>query len=780
MQVSNTLKHISNYLVENGLEEPRQVQELQEELRNSKNLIKTMRTIVSMIQQGYDLNVLYSDVLKVIDTNNYELKILCNFYLKSTCSDKPACQLMCTQTFMKDFNEINDKIQRLAVHDAVVLCDDILIKNYVDDIKRMSSHDNPDIRAATAACISSFYLKNKKLFHDKLMAIHLKDLLNDRDMHVKIAALNAIAVIEEFEELFPVWDILKLAKKFNEKGKTSGLRAALDALKHKKLIDSSKELYLELLDSSDVCVFYLAASKLLTDDQINLPASSSLYNQIYESCLFFMRIRPEQFFNLLLFIFSFVNNVTIEISDFLVLRSDPVYIKELKIKILLKAMKNLAVEDGESIIKTIKREIKEIHEITSKMKLLDRTVLFEAFNLAKTIVYNAIYFDVFIDEAFKDFTNEMILEPILNFNPRNGISSKWRESISTFLNDLKEIHSPEIFIELVYRYSLKIPKIIFTLENEKYCKNLLKLYLGMREKGIITNQQCSNYIKNMHKKLPLNGFIKIVSRNFESIRSEQISIKLNFVKRSFESVSFTRSLQSNRDTSIIDQEYGQDQSYDLDETALDMKKPDRMNRKKQDKESEQYCHRSHNDGEDYTSNMISEQGSHSIEEKCGIKSTEERPGKEIANQSSDNIADESNSSDKAQHSNESCASADNKVCCSCSVAQSSIGYKTKKPLLNNRDSAISQQSLTAYQKPTFPIYVNTATFKGTIEIEGSSIILTVDILEKPQSMEWKIGSSVSKNVIRSEGKYTISCIPKNEKFFKIKIGKEEFAGEIII
>ena len=71
MQVGNTIKHISNYLSENPLEEPREIHELQAELRNSKTSIKAMKTIVSMIQLGHDVTGVYNDVLKIIDTSNY-------------------------------------------------------------------------------------------------------------------------------------------------------------------------------------------------------------------------------------------------------------------------------------------------------------------------------------------------------------------------------------------------------------------------------------------------------------------------------------------------------------------------------------------------------------------------------------------------------------------------------------------------------------------------------------------------------------------------------------
>ena len=160
MQVNTAIKQISNFLAENDLEEPRETADLQIELKSIKTSIKAMKTIISMIQQGYDMSDVYSDVLKIIDTNNYELKVLCSFYLKYVSVNKPACQIMCTQFLLKDFNEYNPKIQKLAVLDSTLLSDEILLKNYVEDIKKMCKHSSPDIRFATTFSIVNFYLKN--------------------------------------------------------------------------------------------------------------------------------------------------------------------------------------------------------------------------------------------------------------------------------------------------------------------------------------------------------------------------------------------------------------------------------------------------------------------------------------------------------------------------------------------------------------------------------------------------------------------------------------------
>ena len=121
MDCTNAIKKLSLKIFKQPLLPPNNIREIQEELRHSSTQIRAMKTIVSMIQDGYNMGVVCSDVLEIIDTKDAELKLLCNVYLRRNAADRPACQLMCTHTFLKDFNDRNWHIQRTAINDAVHL-----------------------------------------------------------------------------------------------------------------------------------------------------------------------------------------------------------------------------------------------------------------------------------------------------------------------------------------------------------------------------------------------------------------------------------------------------------------------------------------------------------------------------------------------------------------------------------------------------------------------------------------------------------------------------------
>lgn len=764
MQVSTTLKHITNYLVDSAIEEPRPVQELQAELKSSKTTVKAMRTIVSMIQQGYDLKALYSDVLKVIDTNNYELKILCIFYLKITCTDRPASQLMCVQAFLKDFNEINQKIQKLAISNSVILCDEILIKSYVEEIKKMSKHSNVEIRMETARCMALFYLKNKDFFKSEEMIKDLKDLLKDKDLQVKTAALNAISIIERHENYFDSKEILKIAKKMNDCSRITGLKAALNVLKYKRLTENSKEFYLTILNSSDICIFYLAASKLIEN--------GLFYKIIYDSSLFFMNSRPEQLYNLLIFIYSFVNKVEVDVNDFIIMKTDPDYIKELKIKIILSSLKN-----NES----------HVHSTSKASSLIVERFLRLAknnFKLQQFIVYHAISFNIYIEDLFKGYQNEKILKNVIDLE---WISKEYKESISAFLAKVKEVDNPLIFIGLASKYSEKIPKIIFKLESEETVKELLRFYIEMRDRGIITEQQCVNYIKNLQKKFPMNGIFKILLSNLTKlakIKSEEIYS--NFYirkgkKKAIEEVDFE--ILKSYETIILEPNGKAGQVDNVDSNVLDSS----------NKQIKGKAGTVVNTGKVTDARKIGDADSIVLSTDAIDNSS---TGATSATGTIGKVVKLGKVGDEVVLNNKQGISLNSLIKQSDSTISLEIKpslHQDSKPFLDDLSLAPSaakieldktKNEIDPVPSPvslpnsiSFPIYVNNSTLKGTINHNGNALILTVDILEKPQLMECQIGSFTSKNMIRSEGKYTISFIPKSGGDFTIKVGEEKFEGK---
>lgn len=867
MQVNTTIKQISNFLSENSIEEPREIRELQIELKNGKTSLKAMKTIVSMLQQGYDMSEIYSDVLKVVDSNNYHLKLLCSFYLKWICMNKPACQLMCTQSLLRDFNEINPKIQRLAILDSMILCDEILVKNYVEDLKRMCRHPNSEIRLATTRSLAYFYKKNVQLFKEEEMFLYLRELLKDKDQSVKIGALNALASIEKIENVVSNSEIFKIAKSSYDRGLNRVLKAALNVLKYKRLTDQSKDFYLNLLNSNDVCIFYLAASKLLENELF--------CQKIYESCLCFMGSRPEQHYNILNFILSFINKVEIDPSDFIIFHSEPLFIKKMKLKILFKSIskdilvnqetedvnygdifdhkpyssngnikssnKLIKPEDSISNIEESNEDYKESSE-SSKISIsedlqsesnqnesnlqpdnLNKNLALKIIKrefkntkeLSPFIIYYGIYYNVYLENVFNEFRTEAILSKIVDLN-QNLVSYQWKESISDFLSEIQELENPELFLTLIFKYSMKIPKIIFKYENRFDKKKLLHYYVEMRDRGVITDHQCYNYVKSLSKKYSIDGFTKLILLNLSNIKSgdiitEYYPMKIHEVDRvDFESnKGYDDTIISNASTCENIEKLEQLRNQN-NETVL---KPN--NRHNWDDRID--CEINSFNEDEITEEIIYQR----TEKLNNIEHTESKAiesldkfqnidNKKIGmvklhseyndqytdinlstdqNQLNENqkISNSIETSSISTKKNESKECLDNDTHSMTNFKQNEknseidslkLNSQDTKPNYYNQQNSKDEACKTSLDRKNsiFPIYVDTQSLKGLITMEHGSIVLTVDILEKSQSMESKIGSFVSKNTIRSEGKFTISTKPRFGNPFSIKIGDFKYEG----
>lgn len=481
MEISKTITQLSNLIIDQSIHQPRPLEELKRELSERTTQVKAMRTIVSMTQQNHDTSCLLSDVIKIIDTNNYELKVLCNYYFRIICLNRPACLLMCTNVFFKDFNDRNFKIQQLALIDSIELSDEILIRNYVKDVKRMVSHPRREIRMLACRCLSLFYLKNKPLYLEENLTKYLKVLLMDPDDSVRVSSLRAIAVIEYHEDIMSSEDVLKIANEFWECGNTNGLRCAIDILRHKKATSETKAFLLRTLKHSDISIFYLSASKIIED--------GLFYQEIYDQAVCFMDASTEQLQNLLTFLYSLIGKFTFRYTDFIIRNTDENSIRYLKLKILLRIY-NSSPDQEEYIKKCIFEET-------------DQEVLTGIFEFC---IKNQIFVDSFVS---RNDLVDIVLSGIYR-NLKIMENSRYRQIVEEFLYKVKRTSMPKIFIILASEFCSKIPEYIFKIDIGENCHLLIMFYLRMMNNGVINEHQCQNYLKYMKKKCPSVHRIDIV------------------------------------------------------------------------------------------------------------------------------------------------------------------------------------------------------------------------------------------------------------------------------
>lgn len=505
MEFGSRLMYISSLASDNSLKDPKSSHEIVKDLRDMNQQMQIMKTIISMIQKEYDLSYLNCEVIKIFDTYNKNLKLLCNTYLILTCSDKPATQLMCVHTFLKDFNDKNWKIQRLALNHAVHLSDEIIIKNYLKDIKTLSKNSLFEIKMACAKCLAVVFSKSKRLFLSENMIDSIKSLLKDRDDRIKITMLNSISSIESTENIIGTMELLQILKYFIYKNNKKGIRAILGVLKYKRLNNLTKDIYNSLKNSSDTCIIYFVYSKLIEND-------SSLKQEFYHKLRKFFNCSYEQRYNVFAFICNVVNEIQSQSTDFSIFSTDPEYIKFIKIEIMIKKYDDFCKNEIERLI-YMKSNILQIIEYSLK--------------------YNRYFNDIFKYVSIEDqdkclllfqkyFRSLMVLE-----NGSMVMSPVWTDSIAEFLQVIKcTIKQTQLFIELASKFSKTIPNIIFKFYTEKNSINLIKFYCTLMTRKVISKKQCINFLTELKKSIQCMPLTKLVINNLDNINPEDISTEM--------------------------------------------------------------------------------------------------------------------------------------------------------------------------------------------------------------------------------------------------------------
>ncbi|KAI5170063.1 hypothetical protein PAEPH01_1219 [Pancytospora epiphaga] len=517
MVSSIPIQRLNILAFDNGLMALSDIKTLQEDLKNPATQIQAMKTAVSMIQQGHDLSEISSDVLKIFDTSNPKLKLLCNVYLRRCCMNRPACQLMSTHIFLKDFNDRNWVIQRCAAEYAVELGDEVLIKSYVYDIKRMSMHDKPEIRRGIARTLRLFHQKNRPLFFEQGLENILRKLMTDTEECVSTTAFHTLSNIElskgdtndidSVDDASPVRilttdELVVALENAYEEVKIYKMRSILSVLKAKKLSTQHVPLLRKLSSSSDVAIFYLASKKLLEISQADL-------TYVFEQACGFMNMRNEQLYNLLLFIETLASKMEPNSFHFAIHNEDPDYIIEAKMRIMF-LMRNPLIEHH----------------------LKDQAVN-PKYNIQ--ILELCVHHDVVINnvlEYIKHNQLDILLKTLLKFDE---IPEKWKIKVSSYMKesiwvdndgrialvkdrnveaDIYRVHVEQekcnkcqtgvLALEVAGKYSTDVPEWIHDLEYGLYCNELIRFFLRLFNRGILDYNACLLKLKDIQTKVPLS------------------------------------------------------------------------------------------------------------------------------------------------------------------------------------------------------------------------------------------------------------------------------------
>ena len=226
------LLKLTQLLYNNKIRKPRFLDKIKTDLNNRFKHVDTMKKVLSMQQQGYDMSSLHNEVLKLFNTDDANLKMLVNYFIKTSFYLNQNNQILYVNSFLKDYKNRNLQIKKLAIEDSITLCNEFILRNYIQDIKLLFMSDDVEIKCVLYTNLVLFYIKNRELFLENQFDHLLLTGLEHPDRHVVIHTLKTLSILEKYENFVGIPKILDLLKRFIDKNDTESLMYGMKILMH--------------------------------------------------------------------------------------------------------------------------------------------------------------------------------------------------------------------------------------------------------------------------------------------------------------------------------------------------------------------------------------------------------------------------------------------------------------------------------------------------------------------------------------------------------------------
>lgn len=469
---------------------------------------KVLKAILSMHQQGIDVKHFHSEIIKASNTKDKTIKRLINFYLKNNFIDS-VNQLLYINSFQKDLVDTNEKIKSLAILDCVKMSDEIVIQNYVRNLKVILEKDTDGMKNVVLSVCAQIYLKNREMFlenrFDRLIIACLEN------KKTQLNALRTLSQIEMYENILEEVKTIDLVEKYLAEQNTEALRYVVKILKQQvmrsvadKTVSNINLINLvpfntmqKLLMFGDVCVFHYVGQILLT-------LHGEKYAQhIFDQAQGYLNLRKEQQYNVLQFMKELINKYDIKYNSniFTIMCNDFLELKKIKFELFTKKMCEHSLGEIKNLIKH-RELIPEIFELCIEKQIYLPGLL------------------NFIKNTEKMQIISILLKNKKKFIEKNSLTySNWNEDVEKFMNSFKKnniLPNQEHLLLEVASYTCSImPKFVMKLKNTN--DQLVMYYMKMYEHNYITKDQCINFLKIVKKENTSNTMTDFILSNAENL-----------------------------------------------------------------------------------------------------------------------------------------------------------------------------------------------------------------------------------------------------------------------
>lgn len=485
------LLKLTQLLYNNKIRKPRFLDKIKTDLNNRFKHVDTMKKVLSMQQQGYDMSSLHNEVLKLFNTDDANLKMLVNYFIKTSFYLNQNNQILYVNSFLKDYKNRNLQIKKLAIEDSITLCNEFILRNYIQDIKLLFMSDDVEIKCVLYTNLVLFYIKNRELFLENQFDHLLLTGLEHPDRHVVIHTLKTLSILEKYENFVGIPKILDLLKRFIDKNDTESLMYGMKILMQKKCTNIT---FLErMLQWGDVCIYYSSAIILLRN-------SEDYCQMIFDHGLSYLNLRKEQNYNILLFLLFLITNYGSHISYdnkyFTIFEDDLPSIKLLKLRILAYRIDVVAFE--------------EIKYLISRHELL--------LDIYRICIEKNIYLPGILNFIHDTEINDVIKVTLLF---KDKFVNRKQSNVVNWCNDLKQLltkYSPKnqmipYALEVASFVSNVIPEFVYDLKNNENL--LVRYFLNMYFNGFIAENICLQHLKRIRNHNKCTRLITIIRKNIK-------------------------------------------------------------------------------------------------------------------------------------------------------------------------------------------------------------------------------------------------------------------------
>lgn len=181
--------------------------ELRQDLGSRHALVKkdALKKVIAAMTLGRDVESLFPDVLKLIQSDDVELKKLVYLYLTNYAKSQPELAILAINSFCKDAADKNATIRALAIRTMSCLPIAQVLDYLCEPLRRALGDSSAYVRKTAALAVAKVFEMSPELGQDSGFLESLQRLLTDPNQMV---VANAVAALSDIYGRYPQLDVL--------------------------------------------------------------------------------------------------------------------------------------------------------------------------------------------------------------------------------------------------------------------------------------------------------------------------------------------------------------------------------------------------------------------------------------------------------------------------------------------------------------------------------------------------------------------------------------------